>query len=78
MFRRGLIAETEQLLKQGLAQNRNAMQALGYRQVSEYLRRERTLNDTVELVKIRYSSICQAPDDVVPQTASVEVGPMSE
>ena len=53
MFRRGLIAETEQLLKGGLAENRIAMQALGYRQVVEYLRGERSMAGTVELVKSR-------------------------
>lgn len=53
MFRRGLVAETEELLKRGLAQNKTAMQALGYRQVIEHLRGERSLDETVELVKIR-------------------------
>jgi tRNA dimethylallyltransferase len=53
MFRRGLVAETEQLLKRGLAENKTAMQALGYRQVVEHLRGERSLEDTIELVKIR-------------------------
>jgi tRNA dimethylallyltransferase len=53
MFQRGLVAETEQLLQRGLAQNRNAMQALGYRQVAEFLRGERSLPETIELVKIR-------------------------
>jgi tRNA dimethylallyltransferase len=53
MFRRGLVAETEQLLKHGLAENKTAMQALGYRQIIEHLRGERSLNETIELVKIR-------------------------
>jgi tRNA dimethylallyltransferase len=53
MFRRGLVAETEQLLQQGLGQNPTAMQALGYRQVAEYLAGKRSLGQTVELVKIR-------------------------
>jgi tRNA dimethylallyltransferase len=53
MFRRGLVAETEQLLKRGLAQNQTALQALGYRQVVEHLRGERSLAETIELVKIR-------------------------
>jgi tRNA dimethylallyltransferase len=53
MFRRGLVAETEQLLRRGLAENKTAMQALGYRQVVEYLRGERSLAETIELVKIR-------------------------
>jgi tRNA dimethylallyltransferase len=53
MFRRGLIAETEQLLKRGLAQNKTAMQALGYRQVIEHLRGQHPLAETIELVKIR-------------------------
>src|SRR5206468_924022 len=53
MFHRGLVAETEELLKRGLAQNRTASQALGYRQVMQYLRGERSLPETIELVKIR-------------------------
>ena len=53
MFRRGLVAETEQLLKRGLADNKTAMQALGYRQVAEQLRGERSLDETIDLVKIR-------------------------
>jgi tRNA dimethylallyltransferase len=53
MFRAGLVAETEALLARGLAQNRTASQALGYRQVMEYLRGQRSLPETVELVKIR-------------------------
>jgi tRNA dimethylallyltransferase len=53
MFRRGLVAETEQLLKHGLAENKFALQAIGYRQVMEHLRGERSLAETIELVKIR-------------------------
>lgn len=53
MFRGGLVAETEQLLKRGLATNKVAMQALGYRQVIEHLEGKRDLAETIELVKIR-------------------------
>lgn len=53
MFHEGWVAETEQLLKRGLAENQNAMQALGYRQIVEHLRGERSLAETVKLVKIR-------------------------
>ena len=53
MFRCGLVAETDNLLARGLAQNRTAMQAIGYRQVVEHLRGERPLPATIELVKIR-------------------------
>jgi tRNA dimethylallyltransferase len=53
MFAKGLVAETESLLGRGLEQNPGAMQALGYRQVVEYLRGKRPLPETVELVKIR-------------------------
>jgi len=53
MFRRGLVAETEALLKRGLVENKTAMQALSYRQVVEYLRGERSLPETIELVKLR-------------------------
>jgi len=53
MFRQGWVAETEHLLQQGLADSRTAMQALGYRQIVEHLRGERSLPATVELVKLR-------------------------
>jgi tRNA dimethylallyltransferase len=53
MFARGLVEETRELLKRGLAENKTAMQAIGYRQVVEHLRGERSLLETIELVKIR-------------------------
>jgi tRNA dimethylallyltransferase len=53
MFARGLVEETRRLLEHGLAQNKTAMQALGYRQVVEHLRGERPLPETIELVKIK-------------------------
>ena len=53
MFARGLVAETQALLAAGLERNRTAMQALGYRQVVEHLRGERSLAETVALVKAR-------------------------
>jgi tRNA dimethylallyltransferase len=51
MFARGLVQETEGLLRRGLEQNRTAMQAIGYRQVVEHLRGERPLAETIALVK---------------------------
>jgi tRNA dimethylallyltransferase len=53
MFARGLVEETRSLLQHGLAENKTAMQAIGYRQVVEYLRDERSLTETIELVKSR-------------------------
>ena len=53
MFARGLVDETRELLKRGLAESKTAMQAIGYRQVVEHLRGERSLAETIELVKIR-------------------------
>jgi tRNA dimethylallyltransferase len=53
MFRRGLVAETEALLQHGLAENKLALQAIGYRQVVEHLRGEHSLAAAIELVKIR-------------------------
>jgi tRNA dimethylallyltransferase len=53
MFARGLVEETRRLLDRGLAQNKTAMQALGYRQVVEHLRGEYSLPETIELVKIK-------------------------
>ncbi len=53
MFARGLVDETRRLLDHGMAENKTAMQALGYRQVVEHLRDERSLPETIELVKIK-------------------------
>lgn len=53
MFHRGLVAETEGLLKRGLAWNEIALQAIGYRQVVEHLQGKPTLPETIELVKKR-------------------------
>jgi tRNA dimethylallyltransferase len=53
MFARGLVEETRRLLDRGLAKNKTAMQALGYRQVAEHLRGERSLPETIELVKVK-------------------------
>jgi tRNA dimethylallyltransferase len=53
MFADGLVEETRRLLAHGLEQNKTAMQAIGYRQVVEHLRGERSLPETIELVKIK-------------------------
>jgi tRNA dimethylallyltransferase len=53
MFARGLVDETRELLKRGLAENKTAMQAIGYRQVVEHLRGESSLTETIEMVKSR-------------------------
>ena len=53
MFARGLVEETRALLQHGLEQNKTAMQAIGYRQVVEHLVGERSLPETIELVKSR-------------------------
>jgi tRNA dimethylallyltransferase len=53
MFSLGLVEETRRLLPLGLADNKFALQAIGYRQVMEHLRGERNLAETIELVKSR-------------------------
>jgi len=53
MFGMGLVDEVRVLLDRGLAGNRTALQALGYRQVTEFLEGKRSLEETRELVKIR-------------------------
>jgi len=53
MFNRGWVAETEQLLQRGLAENQTALQALGYRQIIEHLRGERSLSETKTLIQLR-------------------------
>jgi tRNA dimethylallyltransferase len=51
MFEQGLVEEVKSLLSRGLAENLTAMQALGYRQVVEYLGGARSLEETVPLVQ---------------------------
>jgi len=53
MFAAGLVEETRGLLERGLEQNKTALQAIGYRQVVEHLHGERSLSETIELVKIK-------------------------
>jgi len=54
MFRRGLVKETRRLVELfGGSASSSLGQALGYRQVLENLRGERSLPETVELIKIR-------------------------
>ena len=53
MFAAGLVDETRALLSLGLQQNRNAMQALGYRQVAAHLAGECGLAETIALVKTK-------------------------
>lgn len=53
MFAKGLVAEVRERLGEGLAANRTARQAIGYRQVIEHLRGERPLAETIALVKLR-------------------------
>ncbi len=53
MFRQGLVEETEKRLADGLRGNPTAMQAIGYRQVVEYLDGQWSLAETVRRVKIR-------------------------
>ncbi len=53
MFAQGLIEETRRLLPAGLAGNRIALQAIGYRQVLEHLQGERGRRETIEWVKVR-------------------------
>ena len=53
MFRAAWWRKRARLLKHGLAENKFAMQAIGYRQVVEHLRGERGLAETIELVKVR-------------------------
>ena len=53
MFSLGLIEETQILIKRGLRDNRNACQALGYRQVLDLLDGELSLESVIDKVKIK-------------------------
>lgn len=51
MLEEGLIEEVEKLLQSGVKPSNTSMQAIGYRQVVEYLQNKRTLLETAELIK---------------------------
>ena len=53
MFKRGLVAETREMLGRGLRENRTASQALGYRQAIDHLDGKLSLAETIALVKTR-------------------------
>lgn len=53
MFETGLVEETRALLARGLPEESTALQALGYRQVLDYLKGQRSLPQTVAEVKLR-------------------------
>jgi len=53
MFAAGLVSEVSGLLARGGVLGRTARQALGYREVLEHLSGERSLEETIELVKLR-------------------------
>ena len=51
MFGAGFVEEVERLLAEGLAEGRTAHRAIGYREVTAYLRGELTLQQAVEQTK---------------------------
>ena len=53
MFNQGLVEETQTLIKKGLRNNRNACQALGYRQVLDLLDGKFDLENVVHQVKTK-------------------------
>ena len=53
MFNQGLVEETQTLIKKGLRINRNACQALGYRQVLDLLDGKLDLENVVQQVKTK-------------------------
>ena len=53
MFNQGLVEETQTLIKKGLRNNRNACQALGYRQVLDLMDGKLDLENVVHQVKTK-------------------------
>ncbi len=53
MFREGLVDEVSSLLDRGEGLGREARQALGYKEVIEYFDGKRSLEETIELVKLK-------------------------
>ena len=53
MLRQGLVEETRRLLDQGLSPDATALQAIGYKELIPALAGERSLEEAVELIKLR-------------------------
>lgn len=53
MFEKGLVEEVTELKKMGLNIKNNSMQGIGYKEVLEYIDGEKTLDETVDLIKKR-------------------------
>lgn len=53
MFAEGWVEEVQRLNANGKPLSRTALQAVGYREIMEYLRGERSLAETIEIVRIR-------------------------
>lgn len=53
MLKRGIINETIKLVEKGLRENRSARQALGYRQVLDYLDGRLSMEDSISEMKIK-------------------------
>jgi len=51
MIQEGLIEEVENLLKAGVKPTNTSMQAIGYKQVVEYLYKKRSLEETIAIIK---------------------------
>lgn len=51
MFERGLVQEVEKLVEMGYDKNTIAMQALGYKEVLSYLRKDISLEEAIYLIK---------------------------
>ena len=52
MFNNGLIEEIEGLIKQGINQNNQCLQGIGYKEVLPYLNGEISLEECKELIKL--------------------------
>jgi len=51
MFQRGLVEETRRLLERGLEENRTAMQAIGYKEITGFLREEYSFEEAKRILK---------------------------
>ncbi|GFR35562.1 hypothetical protein TCEA9_13740 [Thermobrachium celere] len=51
MFKKGLLEEVKMLIKMGYNKNLQSMQAIGYKEVFDFLEGKLSLEDTIELIK---------------------------
>ena len=59
MIDNGFVEEVKNILDRGYVRNLNSLNTVGYKEIIEYLEGEFSLDRAVELIKTKYTALCQ-------------------